>query len=197
MYDVWSILTESRARRRCLEIADIRDGESVLEVAVGTGMLFEKILQSNPSGINEGIDLTQEMLDRAGRRLHKSGSSAYVLKTGDAYHLEYPDDSFDIILNNYMFDLLPERDFAVILGGFKRVLRPGGRIVLVNMTKGSAIFNVVWGWLYKFQPVLLGGCRGVELTDYLKEAGFEKVHREHVSQFFFPSEIIGAMKPLT
>jgi len=36
-YDIWSSLTESKARQRCLEVADIKNGESVLEVAVGTG----------------------------------------------------------------------------------------------------------------------------------------------------------------
>jgi len=42
-YDLWAWLTESRARDRCLELADIQDGESVLEVAVGTGLAFEQI----------------------------------------------------------------------------------------------------------------------------------------------------------
>jgi len=37
VYDIWARLTESKARNRCLELASIRDGESVLEVAVGTG----------------------------------------------------------------------------------------------------------------------------------------------------------------
>ena len=132
IYDIWSSLTESKARQRCLEVADIKNGESVLEVAVGTGILFEKILQLNPTGRNEGIDLTEQMLSRARARAHKSGVSDYVLKVGDAYHLQYPDNSFDLVLNNYMFDLIPEKDFRAILGEFKRVLRKGGRIVLVN-----------------------------------------------------------------
>ena len=54
VYDLWSGLTESKARRRCLEVAVIKDGESVLEVAVGTGILFEKLLRLNPTGRNEG-----------------------------------------------------------------------------------------------------------------------------------------------
>lgn len=194
-YDLWGSPMESRARQRCLELAGIKAGESVLEVAVGTGILFEKILRSNPNGRNEGIDLTEEMLDRARTRARKSGVSGYVLQQGDAYHLQYPDNSFDVILNNYMFDLIPERDFAGILGEFKRVLRTGGRIVMVNMTKGSRWFDVLWEWLYRLQPSLLGGCRGVELEPYLVDAGFEKVRREYVSQLCFPSEVIYGIKP--
>ena len=62
-YDLWAWLTESKARDRCLELAAIRDGEAVLEVAVGTGLAFERILKSNPSGRNEGIDLTEGNAD--------------------------------------------------------------------------------------------------------------------------------------
>ncbi len=195
MYDIWSSLTESKARQRCLEVADIKNGESVLEVAVGTGILFEKILELNPTGRNEGIDLTEEMLTRARARAQKSGASGYVLKVGDAYHLQYSDNSFDVLLNNYMFDLIPERDFLAILSEFRRVLRNGGRIVLVNMTKGSRWFNAVWEWLYKIRPSLLGGCRGIELKPYLEKVGFEKIRREYVSQMSFPSEVIYGVKP--
>jgi ubiquinone/menaquinone biosynthesis C-methylase UbiE len=66
-------LTESKARDRCLEIAAIQDGESVLEVAVGTGLAFERILKANPSGRNEGIDLTEAMLNRAEKRAASAG----------------------------------------------------------------------------------------------------------------------------
>jgi ubiquinone/menaquinone biosynthesis C-methylase UbiE len=40
IYDVWGKLTESRARNRAIELAEIKDGESILEVAVGTGLAF-------------------------------------------------------------------------------------------------------------------------------------------------------------
>ena len=83
----------------------------------------------------------------------------------------------------------------MILSEFRRVLRKGGRIVLVNMTKGSRWFNAVWKWLYKIRPSLLGGCRGIELKPYLEEVGFEKIRREYVSQMLFPSEVIYGVKP--
>lgn len=194
-YDIWSSLTESKARQRCLELADIKNGESILEVAVGTGMLFEKVLQLNPTGRNEGIDLTEEMLSRARARVQRSGVSSYILKVGDAYDLKYPNNSFDLLLNNYMFDLIPEKDFEVILAEFKRVLRKGGRIVMVNMTKGSRTFNAVWERLYETRSSLLGGCRGIELSPYLESAGFEGIRREYLTQMSFPSEIIYGVKP--
>lgn len=194
-YDAWGWLTERAARNRCLELAAIRDGEDVLEVAVGTGLAFARILAANPTGRNEGIDLTSEMLARAAAKASKSGTDNYRLRVGDAYELDFPDDSFDVLINNYMFDLLPQDDFTVVLREFRRVLRPGGRLAMVNMTTGERWYNAVWEQIYRLNPALLGGCRSVSLQAFVEECGFEHVRREYVSQFTFPSEIVTAVVP--
>jgi len=189
-YDLWAWLTESKARDRCLQLAALRDGEDVLEVAVGTGLAFERILAANPSGRNEGIDLTEAMLARAQKKAVKTGSENYRLRVGDAYNLDFADDSFDVLINNYMFDLLPQRDFSAVLKEFSRVLRPGGRLAMVNMTIGERWYNGIWERIYRINPALLGGCRGVFLSPQLEATGFEGVRREYLSQFTFPSEIV-------
>ena len=190
VYDLWAWLTESKARERCLELAAIQDGESVLEVAVGTGLAFERILLATPSGKVEGVDLTHEMLERAKRRAAATGKSNFRLSIGDAYDLDFADNSFDVLINNYMFDLLPERDFPTVLAEFKRVLRPGGRLIMVNMTAGAHWYNGIWTLIYDISPALLGGCRGVSLLAHLENAGFRQLQREYISQFTFPSEVI-------
>lgn len=196
LYDIWATLTESRARRRCIELAGIRNGESVLEVAVGTGLTFADILRKNPSGRTEGVDLTEGMLRRAQTRAQRAGASSYHLAIGDAYDLAFPDRSFDLLVNNYMFDLLPEEDFARVLTEFHRVLRPGGRLVLINMAQGERLRHKLYEAIYRLRPQLLGGCRGVALAPYVEGAGFSGVQREFVTQLGFPSEIIRAARPL-
>ena len=188
VYDIWAWLTERKARGRCLELAAIRDGEDVLEVAVGTGLTFEKILEANPSGRNEGVDLTAAMLERAKKRASRTQVAGYHLQVGDAYDLPFDDDSFDVLVNNYMFDLLPEADFPAVLEEFRRVLRPGGRLAMVNMTHGTRWYHGVWSLLYRLDPALLGGCRSVALLPFVQAAGFRDTRREHMSQFTFPSE---------
>ena len=192
-YDLWAWLTESKARDRCLELAAIQNGEDVLEVAVGTGLAFERILAANPSGRNEGIDLTEAMLLRAEKKAAKAGTHNYRLRVGDAYDLDFPDDSFDVLVNNYMFDLLPQQDFLTVLGEFKRVLRPGGRLAMVNMTTGEHWYNGIWDRIYRINPALLGGCRGVSLLSQIEASGFTQTRREYVSQLTFPSEIVCAV----
>jgi ubiquinone/menaquinone biosynthesis C-methylase UbiE len=194
-YDLWARLTESRARTRCLELASIQDREAVLELAVGTGLAFVEILKSNPNGRNEGLDLSREMLDRAVLRAESSGLDNFRLYVGDAYDLDYPDSSFDVVVNNYMFDLLPEPDFPIVLREFYRVLRPGGRLVLVNMTAGKRWFGRVWEAIYRISPAWLGGCRGVHLRPHVEAIGFADTRREYISQMTFPSEIIFGVKP--
>lgn len=195
LYDLWAWLTERRARDRCLELAAIRDGEDVLEVAVGTGLAFERILRSNPSGRNEGIDLTEAMLARARNKAAKCGVADYRLRIGDAYDLDFSDDSFDVLVNNYMFDLLPQSDFQRVLAEFLRVLRPGGRLALVNMTVGERWYNAIWERIYRVNPALLGGCRGVTLLPAVEAGGFIGTKREYISQFTFPSEVVFGVAP--
>ena len=195
LYDLWGRLTEIQARQRCLELASIRDGESVLEVAVGTGLAFVEIIGSNPTGLNEGIDITEEMLSRAKQKAKNLAIKNYRLKIGDAYNLDYEDNSFDLVVNNYMFDLLPEHDFPVVLTEFKRVLRPGGRLAMVNMTKPERWYNSIWEAVYRINPAWLGGCRGVMLKPYLESIGLVGVRREFISQMTFPSEVVCGFKP--
>jgi ubiquinone/menaquinone biosynthesis C-methylase UbiE len=189
-YDLWGKHGETKARQRCLELASIRDGESVLEVAVGTGLTFVDILKANPHGRTEGIDLTEAMLAKATEKARRTGLTNYRLRVGDAYRLDYSDHTFDVVINNYMFDLLPEEDFKTVLGEFKRVLRPNGRLVMVNMTLREDWYEKLIEYIYQVSPALLGGCRGVYLLPYLEAAGFKNLTREFISQMKFPSEVV-------
>jgi ubiquinone/menaquinone biosynthesis C-methylase UbiE len=190
IYDIWGMLTETKARQKAMAFANVKNGEAVLEVAVGTGLTFLEILKANPDGENIGIDLTPAMLEKAQHKATKSGTANYQLTTGDAYALQFPNRHFDLLMNNYMFDLLPEKDFSIVLAEFKRVLKPGGRLVLVNMTRGERFHQKFWEGVYQLNPRWLGGCRGVLLQDQLRKAGFRNIKREFLSQFGFPSEII-------
>lgn len=194
-YDFWGSLTEQKATDRALHLADIQDGESVLEVAVGTGRVFEQIVSMNEHGRNEGIDISPEMLARAEERLKKHITN-YSLNVGDAYSLPFPDETFDLIINNYMFDLLPERDFSHVLGEFKRVLKSGGRVVITTMTPGKSWYSRIWDRIARNTDIL-AGCRPISLEEDIRQAGFITIHAEYVSQLTFPSMVIRAEKPLT
>ncbi len=193
MYDFWAEMTEARARRRCLDLAAVRDGEDVLEVAVGTGGLFAEIVRANPHGRTEGVDLTPEMLARARAKVGRL-PGRHSLTIADATALPFADASFDLVVNNYMFDLMPESLFAPVLAQFRRVLRPGGRLVLVNMAQTGALLLRAYELIYRLAPRMMGGCRGVRMEPFVRAAGFANVAVERVSQVGFPSEVIHARR---
>jgi ubiquinone/menaquinone biosynthesis C-methylase UbiE len=194
IYDFWGFLTESKAINRALQLANVRNGESILEVAVGTGNAFEQIVSMNEKGRNEGVDLSPEMLARAKKRLrNKLGN--YSMNVADAYSLPYVDGSFDLIFNSYMFDLLPEGDFPQVLKEFKRVLKPCGRMVITSMTQGRRWYSQMWDRLVRRFPNILEGCRPITLKEDARKAGFENILEEYISQFSFPSIILYAEKP--
>lgn len=188
-------LIEEKHHLRALHLANIQPEEKVLEVAVGLGYTFSRILSKvNPDNTVHGIDLSEKMLDKTKKLVTKKGFSNFDLKIGDARKLPYPDETFDILYNSYMLDLTPLSDISIVLKEFHRVLKKGGRLVLVNFSKkdSSPVFAET---LYKLNPSLWFGCRPVLMESSVKEAGFRNVKRE-VPKFFFslPSEIVTARK---
>ena len=190
LYDIWGMLTESKARDRALELADIRDGQNILEVAVGTGIAFQEIVHRNPSGKNTGIDLSPGMIRKARHRLLNTNLKNFKLEIGSAFHLNHSDNSIDLLVNNYMFDLIPFQDMDAIIREFKRVLKPDGKLILVNMTRGEKFGSHIYERIYKLSPRLMGGCRGVALSEKLISNGFQILLKEYHQQLFFPSEVI-------
>jgi ubiquinone/menaquinone biosynthesis C-methylase UbiE len=194
IYDIWGKLTESRARNRAIELAEIKNGQNILEVAVGTGLAFYEIVKRNPNGTNLGIDLSPGMLGKAKKRLNKLSEVNYSLNEGTAFNLNVEDESVDTLVNNYMFDLIPFEDMNKILVEFKRVLKKNGKLILVNMTEGERFGSKLYDFIYNISPKTMGGCRGVKLTESLQQQGFKIKVREYYQQMLFPSEVILAFK---
>jgi len=197
VYDAWAALTETRATRRALEIAAVRDGESVLEVAVGTGTAFAELVRHNPNGSNIGIDLSPGMLARAQRRLRELRRGHYTLELASAFDLPVDSGSIDLLLSCYLFDLIAFDEMDEVLAEFRRVLKPGGRMVVVNMTVGKRFGSRIYDRLFRLCPWLMGGCRSIRLSERLRQGGFDIVSREYVQQLLFPSEVILARKVST
>lgn len=196
VYDGWAFFTESKARKCAIELSGLRDGETVLEVAVGTGLMFEQIVMRNLRGKNVGIDLSDGMLQKARERLARCAEDSYQLRKGNALELRVEDESIDLLMNSYMFDLLSSKDTITVLDEFARVLKPGGRVVIVNMTHGRSRASRVYELISRRFPRRVGGCRGVELAETLAQHGFEVYSVVYQQQCLFPSEIIVARKAI-
>ncbi len=184
---------EKKARMRGIELAKIQPNDKVLEVAVGIGHSFLEILKKVGRGNTVyGLDLSPAMLEKTRRLATKKGYFNFELREGDARSLPFPDETFDVVYNSYMLDLIPIEDFSVILGEFHRVLKKDGRLVLVNLSKKNSS-PVLMEKIYKIAPYLLGGCRPVLMEAFVRQAEFRNVIRE-VPDSIFPSEIVAGLK---
>ncbi len=183
-----------------LDQARIQPGEKVLEVAVGPGLtLFEIARRVGKDTTVYGMDISTGMLQLTEQRLRSNGFAQLELKEGRAQNIPFADNSFDLLYNGYMLDLIPEEEMTGILSEFRRVLRPGGRMVLLNMSKPDSQTVIFRETLYRVLPpsfvlYVMGGCRPVLMEALVKQAGFRNVQRSFVGGKA-PSEIVLATKP--
>jgi ubiquinone/menaquinone biosynthesis C-methylase UbiE len=128
-----------------------RAAGEVLEVAVGTG----RNLPFYPEGTRlTGVDWSPAMLGIARRRAADLGREA-DLRQGDAQALDFPDSSFDTVLCALGLCAIPDDRRAV--AEMARVLRPGGRLLLVDHVAASASALRAVQWLYERISIPLAG----------------------------------------
>lgn len=117
-------------RQAAIEAAERRCGKGgrILEVGVGTGISLPEYA---PAHHIVGIDISAPMLRKACARVaqHKL-HNVDALAVMDAQHLALPDESFDVVVAQYVITTVPNPEAT--LDEFARVLRPGGEIVLIN-----------------------------------------------------------------
>ena len=127
VYDLVFGAVFERGRMASIAAAE-RIGGRILDVGVGTGISLPDYSRSNRL---VGVDYSEPMLRKAQERVieHKL-SNVEALAVMDAKHLGFPDDSFDVVVAQYVITAVPEPEAT--LDEFARVLKPGGEIVLVN-----------------------------------------------------------------
>lgn len=130
-----------------LDCAALAPGEHVLDVACGTGLVALAAADCvGPSGRVSGIDLSGKMVDVAQRRAQSLGLANVDFARMDAENLDLPDASFDVVLCALGLMYMPDPERAV--QEMRRVLRPGGRVVIAvwgerSRCGWSSVFAVV------------------------------------------------------
>ena len=121
---------------------------NVLELGCGPGYMWKECLDRIPEGWSITLsDLSDGMLDAAWRNLVVTGR-AFKYEQIDAQSIPYPDETFDIVIANFMLYHVPDRQKA--LREIQRVLVPGGYFVAA--TSGRAHLNELNAWLKKASP---------------------------------------------
>ena len=114
-------------RSAAIRHLDLKSNETVLEVGIGTGL---NLPLYNATCRLTGIDLSQEMLDKAVERVQNLAMPNVTLKVMDATSMDFAENEFDKALATYTISAVP--DPVAVLREMRRVVKPGGTIVILN-----------------------------------------------------------------
>jgi ubiquinone/menaquinone biosynthesis C-methylase UbiE len=133
--DAWEEVAATDAflalRDRILEAAEARRNDRVLDLGAGTGLVALELAPCVARVV--AFDLSQAMLDRLEELAEERSVANVDLVEGDMRSLPFDDESFDLVVSNYVFHHLDDPAKELALSEVRRVLVPGGRLVLCDM----------------------------------------------------------------
>lgn len=196
-YDLLAEHSEGPIRESGLKLLAATAGERVLEIGSGTGHCLIELAEAvGSNGRVYGIDLSDKMVELAQELVRDRGLADRVeLKCGDAEHLPYGSDSLDAVFMSFTLELFDTPDIPLVLAECHRVLKPGGRIVVVAVSHEGkpGLALQVYEWTHRHFPNLLD-CRPIFVRRALEAAGFT-IGQVELAQMWVPVEIVLATKP--
>ncbi len=155
-------------------IAELKQGETVLDLGAGAG--FDAFLAARQVGLTGrviGVDMTPDMVAKARRNAESMGLETVEFRLGEIESLPVADASIDVILSNCVINLSPDKR-AVLREAF-RVLRPGGRLAILDVVRTAPLPESVERDIVALTGCVAGAASREELVSGLEAAGFEDV----------------------
>lgn len=152
-----------------LAIGDLQAGETVLDIGSGAGLdSFLAAQKVGPGGKVIGVDMTPEMIARAGATAEKNGIKQVDFRLGHAEDLPVDDGSVDVVLSNCVINLCEDK--GRVFREAWRVLKDGGRLEISDVVASGAFPAGLdgAGWA----ECITGALPEAEYLDLIKQAGF-------------------------
>jgi ubiquinone/menaquinone biosynthesis C-methylase UbiE len=196
-YDILTGESEKKFKDIGLQFLSAQPGETILEIGFGTGKTLLQLARSvGERGKVYGLDISEGMLEVAGNRFLKAGlSGRVILKCGDATALDFPDQSFEAVFLCFTLELFDTPEIPIVLRECHRVLRPGGRLCVVAMSKKGKpnLMTRLYDWSHDKIPKYVD-CRPIYAQASLEEVGFEILEALVLPMWGLPVEMALAKK---
>jgi len=192
----WQAFFETPATRDLIAHAAFESAQAVFEFGCGTGAFAERVLAHHLPGEAKylAVDSSPTMVRLAQSKLARFGKRVTVRQTDGSIQCSERDGAFDRFVSNYVLDLLSPTDIAHLLDEAHRLLMADGSLCLVSLTSGSTSLSrlVSWAWthLYALDPLLVGGCRLLDLRTCLPPANFHLDYAQVITRFGISSEVL-------
>lgn len=195
-YDYLTAISERKYAEKALDHLSIEEGETVLEIGFGTGYCLKRIAELvGRTGKAYGIDISSGMLEVTKRKLEQADLTDRVeLHCADAANLPYGKSVFDAVFTSFTLELFDTPEIPKVLYEIKRVLKPGGKLGVVSMSKedGRSMMLRLYEWFHKKWPKYVD-CRPIYVEQSLSDAGYEIMSKEKVRLFGLPGESVIAL----
>ena len=196
-YDIIAGRFERKYRNAGLEKLNVKKSETVLEIGFGTGHCILSTAQSvGNTGKVYGIDISEGMFNITLAKVIDAGLSDRVkLMCGDAVKLPFESNFFDAIFMSFTLELFDTPEIPMVLQECQRVLRIGGRICVVAMSKKEKASMAIelYEYLHRKFPDYVD-CRPIFVPNTLENTGFQVVDITEMSLWKVPIEIVLAKK---
>jgi len=160
-----------------LAVADLNEGETVLDLGSGGGLeVIQSAKRVGPTGQAYGLDMTDEMLQLARRNAAAAGIANAMFLKGLIEEIPLPDDSVDVVISNCVINL--STDKPAVLREIARVLRPGGRIGISDIVAEDQLAPEARAERGSYVGCIAGALSKSEYEDGLRSAGFADVSVE-------------------
>jgi SAM-dependent methyltransferase len=181
-----------------LAVADLREGERVLDLGSGGGIdVLLSARRVGPSGFAYGVDMTEEMLELARANAARAGAVNVEFRKGQIEDLPLPDASVDVVISNCVINLSVDK--PAVLAEMYRVLIPGGRIGITDVVAEDHLTHADRAAAGSYAGCIAGALSRAEYLDGLSAAGFAdaSVTFTHEAAPGMHSAIIRAFRPAT
>lgn len=175
-YDLFAAVAfggRRRSYRALLAAAGVRPGDRVLDVGCGPGYFARMLaVAAGPDGSAVGMDAAPEMVEYAARRARRIANCRF--QPGAAEAIPFADGSFDVVVSSLVMHHLPDADRARAVGEMRRVLRPGGTLLLADYQPAEGASGL-HARLSRLGPAREMRHRVSPLEPLIAEAGFAEL----------------------